>query len=46
MTGHLHKPGKNLMGLEQWKWFEDQLKKESEVRIIGSGRQVFSNDHS
>ncbi|WP_411825576.1 alkaline phosphatase D family protein [Luteolibacter sp. AS25] len=38
-------PGKTLMGAEQWKWFEKQLKKEAEVRIVGSGIQVLSNDH-
>lgn len=38
--------GKTLMGSEQWKWFENQLKKDAEVRIIGSGIQVLSNEHS
>ncbi|MGJ8633559.1 MAG: alkaline phosphatase D family protein [Luteolibacter sp.] len=38
-------PGKTLMGAEQWGWFEEQLKSEAEVRIIGSGIQVLSNDH-
>ena len=39
-------PGKTLMGTEQWKWFEEQLKREAEVRIIGSGIQVLSNEHA
>ncbi|MGJ8650389.1 MAG: alkaline phosphatase D family protein [Opitutaceae bacterium] len=39
-------PGKTLMGEEQWKWFEAQLKSEAEVRIVGSGIQVLSNEHS
>ena len=37
--------GKTLMGVEQWEWFEKQLKSEAEVRIIGSGIQVLSNEH-
>ena len=39
-------PGKTLMGTEQWEWFQEQLKVEAEVRIIGSGIQVLSNEHS
>lgn len=39
-------PGKTLMGAVQWKWFEEQLNKEAEVRIIGSGIQVLSNEHT
>ena len=38
-------PGKTLMGAEQWRWFEQQLKQEAKVRIIGSGIQVLANDH-
>ena len=38
-------PEKTLMGTTQWKWFEAQLKSEAEVRIIGSGIQVLSNEH-
>ena len=38
--------GKTLMGVEQWKWLEEQLAKEAEVRIVGSGIQVLSNEHS
>lgn len=38
--------GKTLMGAEQWEWFEEQLKAEAEVRIVGSGIQVLSNEHS
>lgn len=37
--------GKTLMGTEQWEWFEQQLKKDAEVRIVGSGIQVLSNEH-
>lgn len=39
-------PGKTLMGVEQWEWFEKQLNKEVEIRIVGSGIQVLSNEHS
>ena len=39
-------PGKTLMGAEQWDWFEKQLKEEAEVRLIGSGIQVLSNEHT
>lgn len=39
-------PGKTLMGEDQWGWFEAQLKAEAEVRIVGSGIQVLSNEHS
>ena len=39
-------PGKTLMGAEQWEWFKEQLKQEAEVRIVGSGIQVLSNEHS
>ena len=38
--------GKTLMGTEQWEWFEEQLNREAEVRIVGSGIQVLSNEHS
>ena len=39
-------PGKTLMGTEQWSWFEEQLKEEAEIRLIGSGIQVLSNEHT
>lgn len=39
-------PGKTLMGAEQWEWFEEELKNEAEVRIVGSGIQVLSNEHT
>jgi len=37
--------GMTLVGDDQWKWFEEQLDKEAEIRIIGSGIQVLSNEH-
>ena len=39
-------PGKTLMGVDQWKWLEQEFKKEAEVRIVGSAIQVLPNDHS
>ncbi|WP_162030040.1 MULTISPECIES: alkaline phosphatase D family protein [unclassified Lentimonas] len=39
-------PGKTLMGVAQWEWFEEQLQKEADVRIVASGIQVLSNEHS
>lgn len=38
--------GKTVMGAEQWAWFEEQLKVDAEIRMIGSGIQVLSNEHS
>lgn len=37
--------GATMLGEEQWKWLEEQLKQPAEVRIIGSGIQVVSEDH-
>ena len=34
-----------VLGEEQWKWLEGELKKPAEVRLIGSGIQVVSEDH-
>ncbi len=34
-----------MLGEAQWKWLEEQLKVPAEVRIIGSGIQVVSDDH-
>lgn len=31
---------KTLLGEEQWRWFEEQLRQPAEVRLIGSGIQV------
>ena len=38
--------GKTLMGAVQWEWFEEQLAKKAEVRVVGSAIQVLSNEHS
>ena len=34
-----------MLGDEQWKWLEEQLKKPAEVRLLGSGIQVVNDDH-
>lgn len=34
-----------MLGEEQWKWLEEQLKQPADVRLIGSGIQVVSDDH-
>jgi len=34
-----------MLGDEQWKWLEEQLKKPAEVRLICSGIQVVNDDH-
>ncbi|MCI0702073.1 MAG: alkaline phosphatase family protein, partial [Planctomycetia bacterium] len=34
-----------MLGSEQWKWLEEQLKKPAEVRLLVSSVQVISNDH-
>lgn len=38
-------PDATLLGDEQWKWLEAQLKVPAEVRLIGSGIQVVSDEH-
>jgi len=34
-----------MLGDEQWKWLEEQLKKPAEIRLIGSGIQLINDDH-
>ncbi len=38
-------PAKTILGEEQWKWLEEQLRLPAEVRLIVSGIQVVSEDH-
>ncbi|VTS07418.1 alkaline phosphatase D family protein [Tuwongella immobilis] len=38
-------PDATFLGEAQWKWLEEQLKQPAEVRLIGSGIQVLSEDH-
>jgi alkaline phosphatase D len=34
-----------MLGDEQWKWLEEQLKQPADVRLVCSGIQVVSDDH-
>lgn len=38
-------PGATILGEEQWKWFEAELRKPATVRIIASSIQVLPNQH-
>jgi alkaline phosphatase D len=38
-------PQATMLGAEQWKWLEEQLKKPAELRLLGTGIQVVSEDH-
>ncbi len=38
-------PTATFLGDEQWKWLEEQLKVPAEVRLLGSGTQVLSDEH-
>jgi len=38
-------PTKTMLGAEQWKWFEQQLRKPARLRIIASSIQLVSNEH-
>ncbi|MGE3261242.1 MAG: alkaline phosphatase D family protein [Bacteriovoracia bacterium] len=44
---YLPNPDRNatLLGEEQWKWLEEQLKKPADFRILGSSVQFASSDH-
>lgn len=37
-------PGATMLGEDQWKWLETQLKEPAELRIIGSSIQVIANE--
>lgn len=37
--------GATMLGEEQWKWFEEQLKQPAEVRLIGSSVQAVHDEH-
>jgi alkaline phosphatase D len=37
--------GATMLGEEQWNWLAEQLKQPADVRIIGSGIQLVSDDH-
>lgn len=38
-------PTATFLGEEQWKWFEEQLKVPADLRLIGTGVQVLSDEH-
>ncbi|MCS6866462.1 MAG: alkaline phosphatase D family protein [Gemmataceae bacterium] len=38
-------PDATLLGPEQWKWLEEQLKKPAEVRLLVSSIQVIADEH-
>lgn len=38
-------PTTTILGEEQWKWFEKQLRVPADIRIIGSSIQLVTNDH-
>lgn len=38
-------PGATLLGAEQWRWLEEQLRQPAEVRLLGSSIQVIADEH-
>jgi len=34
-----------MLGTDQWKWFESELKKPAEIRLIGSSIQLLADEH-
>ena len=38
-------PGATVLGEEQWKWLDAQLKQPAEVRLIGSSIQLVADEH-
>lgn len=38
-------PDATMLGPEQWKWLEGQLKQPAELRLIGSSIQVIADEH-
>jgi alkaline phosphatase D len=38
-------PAATFLGEEQWAWLEEQLRVPAEVRLLGSGIQVLSDEH-
>ncbi len=39
-------PAATILGDDQWKWLEEQLKVPAELRLIGSSIQVLAEDHA
>ncbi len=40
-----HDPEATILGSEQWRWLETQLRKPADLRLIGSSIQLISNGH-
>ena len=38
-------PGKTMLGDEQWRWLEEQLRRPAEIRLVVSSIQVVAEDH-
>jgi alkaline phosphatase D len=38
-------PNATFLGEEQWKWFAEQLRQPAELRLIGTGIQIISEEH-
>jgi alkaline phosphatase D len=38
-------PATTMLGADQWRWLEEQLRKPAEVRLIASSIQVVAEDH-
>ena len=38
-------PAATILGEEQWKWLEEQLRQPAELRLIGSSIQLLSEEH-
>ena len=38
-------PGKTMLGAEQWRWLEEQLRQPAELRLVVSSIQVVPEDH-
>ena len=38
-------PSTTILGADQWEWFEQQLRKPADLRIIGSSIQVIAEQH-
>jgi alkaline phosphatase D len=38
-------PGKTLLGEEQWRWLEAELRKPAELRLIASSIQILARNH-
>ena len=38
-------PGATVLGEDQWTWFEEQLRRPAQVRIVASSIQVLPNQH-